>query len=64
MDDKDIAFWMSVCLLAVAGTFLITGGCAIRHVRDQAVSAGVAEYYINAEHDKDFRWKTNLTAKP
>lgn len=42
---------------------MVFSGCALRAVRDEAVDAGVAEYYIDSAHDKAFRWKTNSIAR-
>jgi hypothetical protein len=42
----------------MAGGFL--GGCQQRiYDKDQAVKAGVAEYYLDDHHSKQFRWRTN-----
>lgn len=38
---------------------ILCGGCCIRAIHEEAVEAGVAEFYIDAGHDKAFRWKTN-----
>jgi hypothetical protein len=37
----------------------ITHGIGERDVRKEAVKAGVAEYYLDDHHSKQFRWRTN-----
>lgn len=46
-----------VILFCVGGC---VGGCVGRNEqREEAISAGVAEWYLDANADKAFRWKTN-----
>jgi hypothetical protein len=49
-----------VALLVVGGVCFLMGGVfCLRVMRTDAVNNGHAEYFINADSEKDFRWKTN-----
>lgn len=53
----------TLVVIAIIVTWLLTAGCVINVMEDSAVDAGAAEYYLDAEHEKQFRWKTNEVAK-
>jgi hypothetical protein len=40
-------------------TFIVTQQSVTDSIRLEAISAGVAEHYIDADQNKAFRWKTN-----
>lgn len=42
---------------------ILCGGCCVTIIREEAVEAGAAEFYIDSAHDKAFRWKTNSIAR-
>lgn len=48
-----------LCVLIVVGLFFLGGIAGANRVRNEAVKSGVAEYYIGADNDKLFRWKTS-----
>jgi hypothetical protein len=50
--------WTIVCLI-VGGA--VGDGCRAKFIHNEAISAGVAEHYIDADQNKAFRWKTNQT---
>ena len=39
--------------------FLIIGGCMNDNLKNDAVKAGAAEYYLDSNYLKCFRWNTN-----
>lgn len=40
------------------------GGCSsISHMEKRAIGAGVAEYYLDADNERQFRYFTNETKK-
>lgn len=50
---------ITVLIVSVFTTWLLTAGCVIDTMEDRAVEAGAAEYYLDAVHERQFRWKTN-----
>lgn len=63
MDFDDCIFFIGLSLIACLITGLFVSGCTAIKIERDAVQAGVAEYYINHEHDKAFRWKTNAVGE-
>ena len=59
MDWDDIPSVIAMLIVAVLCTWFLTAGCVINHMEDRAVAAGVAEYYLDADHERQWRWKTN-----
>jgi hypothetical protein len=60
-DDKGLGIVL-IGMLVVSGLSFCVGG-QIGHdgrdaaIRDEAVKAGVAEYYLDANNERQFRWK-------
>ena len=61
VDDDFIQGLLIGMLIAafIAGMAWMTFPYKEKHYHDEAVKAGHAEYYLDANHDKQFRWKTN-----
>lgn len=62
MDNDTI--WGFVGTLAITATLCALGGCihgattTNDRIKQEAIVAGVAEYYLDAEYERQFRWKT------
>ena len=58
MNDED-PFWSGLVIGCVIGfiacLFVWRAGAVM--VRNDAVKNGVAEYYLDTQHNKQFRWK-------
>jgi hypothetical protein len=58
-DAKDCIGIAVIALAVMFITFIAVHGCITEAIHREAVSAGVAEHYIDADQNKAFRWKTN-----
>jgi hypothetical protein len=57
---SDTEFAAGLILGAIIGALVagvVTYHTSIDGLRGEAVKQGVAEYYLDSEHDKQFRWK-------
>lgn len=59
----ELASSLLVLGLAVLIGFMLGAGLMIGGRERSAVSAGHAEYYLNAEHERQWRWKTNCVVR-
>jgi len=62
MSDESIAVWASFIIGVLIATFLTLlffhGSIFHRNAaRGEAIEIGVAEYYLDENNDKQFRWK-------
>jgi hypothetical protein len=57
--------WLEIVVIVVIGVVsmfiasLATNSFITEAIRRDAINAGVAEHYIDADQNKAFRWKTN-----
>jgi hypothetical protein len=54
---------MAATVFGLVGLFGVALGWKERGegMRDEATRVGVAEYYLDADHNRQFRWLTNRT---
>lgn len=54
----EFEFILALCIGCLVGSF---AGCNVQQnrVTQEAIEAGVAEYYLDADFQKQFRWRTN-----
>lgn len=58
MNDSSVGILALVMLILGLWIGLAIGGSgATSDLRTEAIKAGVAEYYLDANHERQFRWK-------
>lgn len=58
MNDSSAGILAFVMLILGLWLGLVIGGSgATSDLRAEAIKAGVAEYYLDANHERQFRWK-------
>lgn len=66
MSNKEIADRFAIALVTVLSMLLVFmfGACngvdsGVKRTQHEAVKAGAAEYYLDSNHQRQFRWRTN-----
>lgn len=60
-NDTILTLVLSVALAALFG--LVTHGCTADQWRNEAAKQGHAEYYLDENHQRQWRWLPNQTRK-
>lgn len=59
MNISDVITFLSFMSVAYFIGFLVGGNCGKSESHQEAIEAGVGEYYVDKDHDKQFRYKTD-----
>lgn len=59
-DGNDIGATLFLVACAFLIGLLLSGGCTFDAMQERAVESGHAEFFVDKEHRKEFRWKACL----
>lgn len=59
VNDDDMPVWLAAILSIIFGLigYFVGGSAAEKSTHESAIKAGVAEYYLDQNHERQFRWK-------